>query len=383
MISRSPECAQVSSFMRTIFQHVTRGSLVRGSGFLAIVAGSVGVHLTQWGMFGFVLTGIPLWCFGIIAAAGGVMYFLAPMVYGSASVSEEVRPPGASERMLFLYLRPFELDARNVLQLLVGASSGILVYLNLLDGLWMPVACLPVILKISKEQGFRDALGPLGDFIAFGRPGERLQPVGASRLYLDDGWKQEITRYLARARLVIVRPGNSPSIQWEIGQVLKTVPPERIVFYLRFRGWGKRRQRDYEVFRRYMRTHLGAELPERLDGARYLVFDASGRPRLIREASRPSELVRQLYTRSGNVVPDRFRPVLLALGLEPPSRPNNLMENVMHVLVWLTTAFSAAVLGAALAWLLIVLVVAFFVLLYRLLVAAVSFLHLLQFVLNV
>ena len=186
----------------TIFQHVTRGSLVQGSGFLAIVAGSSGVYLTRWGMFGFVLTGIPLWCFGVVAAAGGVMYFLGPMVYGSASVAPAAGSQGKPERMLFLYLRPFELDARNVLQLLVGASAGVLVYLNLLDGLWIPVAFLPVILNISKEQSFRDALGPLGDFIAFGRPGERLQPVGASRLYLKDEWKQEITGYMARARLV-------------------------------------------------------------------------------------------------------------------------------------------------------------------------------------
>ena len=338
----------------TIFRNVTRGSLGQGLGILTIVAGSTGVYLTHWGIFGFVLTGVPRWCFGVVAAAGGVLFFLAPMAYGSASVAPAASP-GEPERPLFLYLRPFELDARNVLQLLVGASAGILAYLNLLDGVWIAMAVLPVVLNISKEQSFKDALGTLGDFIAFGRPGERLQPVGAKRLYLKDEWKQEITGYMARARLVIVRPGNSPSIRWEVSQVLKTVPPERIVFYLRFRGWGKRRQKDYEAFRSCVRVHRGAELPERLGADRYLVFDASWRPHFIHEANRPSELIRQIFSRSGNAGTDRFRPVLQAVGLEPPLQANNLVDNALHVFVWLCAILSLTVVGAALAWLLFVL----------------------------
>ena len=350
----------------SIFQNVTRGSLVRGSGFLAICAGSTGVYLTRWGMFGLVLTGIPPWCFGVVAAAGGVLYFLAPMVYGSAAVAPAAGSPGESERMLFLYLRPFELDARNLLQLLVGASAGILACLNLLDGAWIPIAFLPVVLNISKEQGFSNALRPLGDFIAFGRPGEKLQPVGASRLYLEDGWQREVTRYMARARLVIVRPGSGPSIRWEVVRVLETVPPERILFYLRFRGWGKRKQRDYEAFRSCVRAHLGAELPERLGEARYLVFDARGRPRFIREATRPSELVRQFFSRSGDVTVDWFRPVLQAVGIEPPRQAASLVDSVMHVFVWVGALFSITVVGAALAWLLLVLITVASVLLLRL-----------------
>lgn len=354
---------QLSSAM-SIVQNVTWGSFLHGFGFLAMGAGSTGVCLTRWGMFGFVLTGVPLWCFGVLAAAGGVLYFLAPMVYGSSSVSPEAR--GESERMLFLYLRPFELDARNVLQLLVGASAGILVYLNLLDRGWIALGILPVVLKISKEQDFKEALAPLGDFIAFGRPGERLQPVGASRLYLKDSWQDEITRYMTRARLVIVRPGSSPSILWEVSQVLRTVPPERIVFYLRFRGRGKRKERDYEVFRYCVRAHLGVKLPDRLGEARYLVFDARGRPHFIREANRPSERVRRFLSRSGDDATDRFGPVLKAVGIEPPHQANSLMDNVGHVLKWIGVLFSITLLGAALAWLLFVLLTVAFVLLLRL-----------------
>jgi hypothetical protein len=285
------------------------------------------------------------------------------MVYGSSSVTPAVRLAGEPERMLFLYLRPFELDASNVLQLLVGASAGILVYVNLLDGVWIAIAALPAALNISKEQGFRDALAPLGDFIAFGRPGERLQPVGASRLYLKDSWQQEITRYMARARLVIVRPGSSPSIRWEVSQVLKTVPSERILFYLRFRGRGKKKERDYQVFRSCVRAHLGAELPERLGKARYLVFDACGQPHFICEATRPSELVRQFLSRSGDVTTDRLRPVLRTVGIEPPRRAKDL---VMYLFNWIAALVFITVVGVALTWLLLVLITIASTLLLRL-----------------
>jgi hypothetical protein len=339
----------------SIVQNVTRGSFVQGFGILVIGAGSTGVYLTRWGMSGFVLTGIPLWCFGVLAAVGGVMYFLEPMVYGSSSIAPSAASRNEPDRMLFLYLRPFELDARNVLQLSVGASAGILVYLNLLDGTWIPMAVLPAVLNISKEQDFRNSLASLGDVIAFGRPGERLQPVGASRLYVKDGWQQEMIRYMARARLVIVRPGSSPSIRWEVSQALTTVPPERILFYLRFRGWGKRKERDYEAFRSCVRAHLGATLPERLGNARYLVFDTWGRPRFIREANRPSELVQQLFSRSGDAATDRLRPVLQALGLALPRKANNLVQNVLHVFLWVWAVVCITLTGMALALLLLIL----------------------------
>ncbi len=355
--------AKLSSAM-SIFQNVTAGSLLHGGGLLAMVSASTGMSLTRWGMFGVVLSGIPPWCFAGLAAAGGVLYFLGPMVYGSSSVNAASRDE--PERMLFLYLRPFELDTRNILQLFVGASAGILVYSILLDRTGWPIALLPAVLNISKEQDFRDALAPLGNLVAFGRPGERLQPVGASRLHLEDGWQREITRYMARARLVIVRPGGSPSIRWEVGQVLRTVPPERILFYLRFRGWGKKKERDYEDFRSCVRAHLGVELPERLGRARCLVFDARGQPCFICEANRLSERVRQFLSRSGDVTTGGLRPVLQAVGIEPPRQEKNVVGNVLHVFKWIAALISITVVGAALLWLLLVLIAAAFVLLLRL-----------------
>jgi hypothetical protein len=338
----------------TVLQNVTKGSFLKGSGLLIVLAGAVGVHLTRWEVLGLSLTGVPAWCFGVVAAVGGVLFFLGPMVFGLSSAGPAGRPSGERERMLFLYLRPFELDVRNILQLAVGASAGVLAYLIRVEGAGMALSFLPLIINISKEQGFYYALAPLGEFIACGRPGEGLQPVGAARVYVKGDWKQEITEYMARARLVIVRPGSTPSIQWEVLQVLNTVPLQRILFYLRFRGRGKRKQREYEDFRDCVRPHLPAELPERLGRAQYLIFDASGRPHFLREANRPTELIRQLFSRSGDVTADRFLPILKALGIEPPPRPNDLASSAAHVFLWLSALFSLIVVFAALAWLVLV-----------------------------
>lgn len=338
----------------TVLQNITKGSFLQGSGLLIVLAGAVGVHLTRWEVFGFSLTGVPAWCFGVIAAVGGVQFFLGPMVFGLASAGPARRRQGGPEKMLFLYLRPFELDVRNILQLTAGASAGVLAYVIRLEGWGLALSFLPLIINISKEQGFYYALAPLGEFIACGRPGERLQPVGAARVYVKGDWKQEITEYMARARLVIVRPGSTPSIRWEVLQVLKTVPLERVLFYLRFRGRGERRQREYEEFRDCVRPHLPAELPERLGRTQYLIFDASGQPHFLREANRPTELIRQLFSRSGDVTADRFRPVLKALGIEPPPRPNDLGSSAAQVFLWLSTFFSLILVFAALAWLVLV-----------------------------
>jgi hypothetical protein len=136
--------------------------------------------------------------------------------------------------------------------------------------------------------------------------------------------------------------------------VLKTVPLERILFYLRFRGRGKRKQREYEEFRDCVRPYLPAELPERLGRAQYLIFDAAGRPHFLREANRPSELIRQLFSRTGDVTADRFLPILRALGIEPPPRPRDLMSGAAQVFLWLCTLISLIAVFASLGWLVFV-----------------------------
>lgn len=318
-----------------IFQNVTKGSFAKGASILIVLAGAQGAYATKWGVFGFFLTGIPLWCFGVFASIGGILFFLWPMIFGSEPEIPLEQGPEKSERMLFLYLRPFELDARNTLQLIVGASVGTLIYSGLIEGVWWPLSFLPLAINISKEQSFKDAFDPVGEFITFGHPRERLRPIGASRVYYGNDWRQQVTNYMARARLVIVRPGKSPSIEWEVQEVLRTVSPERILFFLRFRGSKRKREQAYENFKKLVTEVLPIRLPEKPDESPYLVFDAAWNPRFVREANRPAELFRQLTSRSGDILVDRLRPVLKAVNIDVPAQSDNLLSKVITVLTWL------------------------------------------------
>ena len=330
-----------------MFQNVTKTSLAKGTAFLTVLAAAVALELSQQGMFGFVLTGIPLWCFGLLASAGGVVFFLGPMLFGT-DLTQSL-PATKTGELLFLYLRPFELDARSFVQLMVGASTGVVVYMGLLKGLWWPLTFVPLILNINKEQNFQEGFRSFGRFITFGKPHEWLQPIGASRIYAQDDWRREVTHFMSVARLVIIRPGESKSIRWEIEQVRNIVPPERIVFYLQFRGWRKRKERAYQSFRSHLQSKFPTKLPEQPGRARFLIFDHSWNPHFVEEANRPSQLLRQLFSRSGDITKDNLRPLLKALGLSLPTQPNNLANIVMTAGLWLAVLLSAGLVFFSLA----------------------------------
>jgi hypothetical protein len=331
--------------MHNVFQNVTKASLAKGTALLTVVLAAAALEFTQRGIFGFILPSIPLWCFGVVASAGGISFFLAPMLFGS--VSPTPVPAGKTEQDLFLYLRPFELDARSFVQLMVGASTGVLVYAGLLKGLWWPLTFVPLIININKEQNFQYAFTLLGEFIAFGKPHEWLQPIGASRVYAQDNWRREVRHFMSLARVVIIRPGESKSIRWEIEQLRHLVPPEQIVFYLQFRGWKKRRERSYQSFRNHLQLQFPTQLPDQLGKARFLTFDRYWNPYFVEEHNRPSQLLGQIFSRSGDVSKDNLRPLLKALNLNLPTQSNNLLNNFMTVTLWLITFASAGLVFAS------------------------------------
>ena len=62
-------------------------------------------------------------------------------------------------------------------------------------------------------------------------PGSRLPELGAARLYpRDDEWRATVSELMRRARLVVIRTGTTPGLQWEIEHAKRLVPPERLVF---------------------------------------------------------------------------------------------------------------------------------------------------------
>jgi hypothetical protein len=65
---------------------------------------------------------------------------------------------------------------------------------------------------LAKEVNAR-----LGPFVALGNPSEVLPPGGATRVYLsDDSWQPELARLAERARSIILEPGRTGPLRWEL-----------------------------------------------------------------------------------------------------------------------------------------------------------------------
>jgi hypothetical protein len=319
---------------------------VQIGGMLVVVA-AVGACVADRVVFGLHVSGVPAWGPEVAASIGGVLFFLSPMLFNTGWAVALPYSETAS-RATLLYLRPFGLDVGPILQLSVGASTGLVLHLST-----RPFHCLVAVLllfvRVGDEQRLQYAFGAFGRLITFRQPGRKLQPVGAMRLSAEQDWKRDVARRMLVARLVIVRPGESESMRWEVVQALRTVPPERLLFHLRFRGLRPRRQRAYEQLRAQLQAFLPVDLPERFPSATWLVIDPAWRPHFIRVSHRPIDLVRQAL--SGDFERERLRPLFAALGHEFRLKHLTLREKFTN-LMWqppLVTAVVGLVFSAFIA----------------------------------
>jgi hypothetical protein len=65
-----------------------------------------------------------------------------------------------------------------------------------------------------------DVRSRLGPFVALGNPSEVLPPGGATRVYLDeDGWRPELARLADGARALVMEPGRTKNLRWELDYI--------------------------------------------------------------------------------------------------------------------------------------------------------------------
>lgn len=142
--------------------------------------------------------------------------------------SAEEAPGGGQSPVL--YLRPFKDDV------LAGDSDEAL---------------------LKEEEEMTKAFEPIGPMIAIGNPkrAESLPETGAVRAYVDERWKSAVLNYMDMARLVVVRAGISPSLDWEIKTAVK-LHRSKLILLIPFK------KKEYDQFREHARKeHL---FPKRL-----------------------------------------------------------------------------------------------------------------------
>jgi hypothetical protein len=114
----------------------------------------------------------------------------------------------------------------------------------------------------SPEERLAKMMRRYGPFIAVSDPAEQLPELGAARLSLQTHeWQSVVTNLMKRSRLIVIRPGSSRGLWWEIERVLRSVPSDRVVFWLPGPARGRRDPRA--VYRELNRV-LGGILPEQL-----------------------------------------------------------------------------------------------------------------------
>jgi hypothetical protein len=153
----------------------------------------------------------------------------------TAATKSPVEPSGAAP---VVYLRPFATDASGI-----GQIFSSLLTMNM----FRPVT--------SEEEQLAHAVAPVGPLVGIGEPGDDLPQPGAIRLYPAQ-WQERVVDLLQRARLVILRPGSSPGVLWEVEQTFKTVAPEKVVLLLFRTKW-----RDYDELRTRVAETCHVELP--------------------------------------------------------------------------------------------------------------------------
>jgi hypothetical protein len=165
-----------------LYQGVAIGlGVVVGLPLLAVIAKADGLERASWGLLAFVI-GTAL---ALLHEYGG--RHLLP-------TADEVM--ASDTRAPVLYLRAFEDDDE------------------------------AQILEYSLAEVMQD----VGPFVAVGRPGDKLPPLGASRSYQpDDNWQSYVLDLLDRAVLVVMLAGRTQGLQWELRQCAKRIEPHKLV----------------------------------------------------------------------------------------------------------------------------------------------------------
>jgi hypothetical protein len=111
--------------------------------------------------------------------------------------------------------------------------------------------------SLSEEEQLARVMSRIGPFVAIGRPGDDLPELGAARLYVADSeWQERVTELMAKARLVVLRAGDSDGFWWEVERAARRLRPEQIVFLV------PHDVEAYEAFRKRAQRHLKKPLPD-------------------------------------------------------------------------------------------------------------------------
>jgi hypothetical protein len=150
----------------------------------------------------------------------------------------------------------------------------------------------------SFELSLASVLRDVGPVIAVGRPGERLPPQGAARVYVsDESWQPTVRDLMARSAVTILRAGTSRGVLWELARVVEVVSPTRFLIAVP----AELRSRDAQAWTRFCALAndvMPRPLPPGVNGATFVAFDSEWNPSVLTSPKRVNPLSTRANVRS-------------------------------------------------------------------------------------
>ncbi len=112
--------------------------------------------------------------------------------------------------------------------------------------------------RITREERHLEQIfKPAGPFVAIGRPGDDLPPLGAARFYVHDHeWKDFAQKLMHDAALVLLMAGRTEGLAWELQTCRQTVDPRKVVLVI------PNDRPAYEAFREHAQSQFDMQLPD-------------------------------------------------------------------------------------------------------------------------
>jgi hypothetical protein len=220
-------------------------------------------------------------------------------------------------RLPFLYLRSFHADTPWLSDEvgLLGTTYG------LLSGKRFE----------SYEHRLVLAVSDIGPLVAIGKPGEKLPPLGAARIYIRDDadWKRVVIELIAASRAVFLRVGRGEGFWWELKHVVANCDPCKVIICLPQRN----RARTYAYLRAHSEDIFPRPLPEKAGEAMFLAFDSDWEPHLLRK--RHSYFLRRFVVSRAPEMRDALNRALAVLGVPQREMPYVFREYALMFVLFI------------------------------------------------
>lgn len=198
--------------------------------------------------------GVTTFWFAWKALLGGSFLGLAKRCYPRSAI-RTLLTPGSS----FLWLRPFDVD---------GLPQGVPSRTDLVTDTWRS------LMGRTFEERIDRCFNGFSGLVAIGRPGERLPPSGAARLYVEnDQWQSIVSGLMQHCSGTILHVASSEGTLWE----WKTAPSlqrlSKLILCIPVRGTSKRVcRRKYAAIKTLVEHETPIRLPEKWNGSLFAYF---------------------------------------------------------------------------------------------------------------